>query len=337
MTARVPAKILLRSPNWVGDAIMATPVPLALKQTWPDSRIHVLAKSWAAPVWENHPAVEKIISLGKSGLWDLRQEKYDLGLVLPNSFSSAWLAFWANCRERVGYVAEGRSWLLTTRLPWTHSESTRARPLVYLHIAQAAGAAVPLQAWPFMVRVTVAESKRAQELLGGEDNRPWVGLAPGSVALSRRWPRERYAQLADRLAQRGRRIVLVGSQADAETALGVARLMKSPPLVLAGKTNLREALAVIGKLALLVSNDSGSMHAAYAQDVPVLVLQGAADPVVTGPFGDKSQVLRAEGLDCAPCVRNDCPRGLACMLAISVEQAQAAAEDLLARFGPRKI
>jgi ADP-heptose:LPS heptosyltransferase len=125
--------------------------------------------------------------------------------------------------------------------------------------------------------------------------------------------------------------VLLGSGADAEVAKKVALLAQTPTLLLAGKTNLREALAVIRCLALLVSNDSGSMHAAYAQGVPVLVLQGAADPKVTGPFGPKSRVLRAPGLDCAPCVRNACPRGLECMLAISVEQAATQAAEMLGR------
>jgi ADP-heptose:LPS heptosyltransferase len=162
-----------------------------------------------------------------------------------------------------------------------------------------------------------------------------VGLAPGSVALSRRWPAERYARLSDRLVQAGCRVVLLGSGADAETARAVASQAKFPPLILAGRTNLREAFAVVSCLALLVSNDSGAMHEAYAQGVPVLVLQGAADPRVTGPFGARSRNLRAEGLDCAPCVRNECPRGLECMLAISVEQAFTAASEMLAGLRPQ--
>jgi heptosyltransferase II len=336
MSAFTPAKILLRSPNWVGDAIMATPVPGALKRAWPASRVHVLARPWAAPVWEHHPEVEKIIVLGDGGAspGSLRAEKYDLGLVLPNSFSSAWLAWRAGCRARVGYAAEHRTWLLTVRVPWTAAARAAARPQTYLDLARAAGAGETAGGeFKFTLALTLAEGERARALLGGEDGRPWVGLAPGSVAPSRRWPAERYAQLADRLAAHGCRVVLIGSGADAAEAQSVAARMQHPPLILAGKTKLREALAVISRLALLVSNDSGSMHAAYAQGVPVLVLQGAADPNVTGPFGPSGRVLRAAGLDCAPCVRNECTRGLECMLAISVEQAWDAAAGLLPRLG----
>lgn len=339
MTSQPEKKILVRSPNWVGDAIMATPVPRVLKQTWPESRIHVLAKPWAAPVWENHPDVEKVILLGSREALarNLRQEKYDLGLVLPNSFSSAWLVFWAGCKQRVGYAGEFRSWLLTRPLPWNQPVRHSARPQVYLNLAAAAGAKVAVGAvWPFTVQVTAEELTRAQELLGSSDQRPWVGLAPGSVALSRRWPAERYSQLSDRLVQLGCRVVLLGSGSDAEIAQAVAEQAKFPPLILAGKTNLREALAVIRCLNLLVSNDSGAMHEAYAQDVPVLVLQGAADPAVTGPFGPRSRMLRTAGLDCAPCVRNDCPRGLACMLAISVEEVFTTVAEMLALRGPGK-
>jgi heptosyltransferase-2 len=295
-----------------------------------------LAKPWAAPVWENHPDVEKIIVLGEgpASPGSLRQEKYDLGLVLPNSFSSAWLTFQAGCRERVGYAAEYRACLLTVRVPWTITARAAARPQAYLALARAAGAGEAAGGeFNFRLTVTPAELQQAQALLGRDDGRAWVGLAPGSVAPSRRWPAERYAQLADRLAAQGCRVVLVGSGADAAVAQDVAARMQHPPLILAGKTKLREAFAVIRRLALLVSNDSGSMHAAYAQGVPVLVLQGAADPRVTGPFGPSGRVLRAEGLDCAPCVRNECPRGLACMLALSVEQAWAAAADLLPQLG----
>ncbi|NTV53308.1 MAG: glycosyltransferase family 9 protein, partial [Candidatus Firestonebacteria bacterium] len=216
-------KILLRSPNWVGDAIMATPVPRLLRQTWPACRIHVLAKPWTAPVWEQHPDVEKIIPLaqgraaGGAQLRELRGEKYDLGLVLPNSFSAAWLTFRAGCRERVGYATEHRGWLLTRRLPWSRAVREGARPQAYLRLAQAAGGGgTEVQERPFILQVTPAELAHAAELMGNMDRRPWVGLAPGSVASSRRWPAERFARLADRLRQNGCRVVLVGSGADAQ-------------------------------------------------------------------------------------------------------------------------
>lgn len=345
-TGKQSPKILVRSPNWVGDAVMATPVPRALKRTLPSCRIHVLAKSWAAPVWERHPDVDRVIVLASEGglfrwlrlVLELRRERYDLALVLPNSFSSAWLAFWSGARRRVGYDTQGRGWLLTRRAAPYGSEQNSARPQVYLNLARLAGADVDLaREWAFTLKVSPEETARAEALLGSAGTGRRIGLAPGSVAPSRRWPPERYAELANRLGAAGHQVVLVGSREDADAARVVAEKARCRPLMLAGRTNLREAIAVIRRLDLLVSNDSGAMHLAYAQEVPVLVLQGAADARVTGPFGGRSRALRAEGPACAPCVRNECSRrDLACMTGISTDDAWAAVQDMLGSKNPKR-
>jgi len=345
---RQPRKILLRSPNWVGDAIMATPVPCALKRTNPACQVHVLAKSWVAPIWERHPDVEQIVILdgkNKDGFFHwlslvrkLRQEHYDLVLILPNSFSSAWLAFWSGCKKRVGYLTEHRGWLLNNKVPWNHSLKDLPRPKVYLNLARLAGADVDLcQEWNFTLKVSSEELAQADILLAKQTEKYIVGLAPGSVAPSRRWPVERYAQLADRLTEQGNQVVLVGSPADRVIAQAVAKRTKRKPAILAGTTNLREGLAVIRRLDLLVSNDSGAMHMAYAQGVPVLVLQGAADYRVTGPFGNNSYILRDEQLDCSPCVRNECKyKYLKCMYNLSVEQVWQEVQAILQKKKPAK-
>jgi len=338
-------KILIRSPNWVGDAVMATPVPRALKKTMPHCKIHILARDWVAPLWERHPDVDRVIPMrgkGKFGLgaWlstliKLRRERYDLAVILPNSFSAAWIAWWAGCRQRVGYSAEQRGWMLTRAVPWKDCCRHLPRPQAYLNLAKAAGADVDLcQEWVFAVKVSSEELARADSLLAKPKSNPsgnWVGLAPGSVAASRRWPAERYAELADRLAALGRPVVLLGSKSDAALADQVIAKSKSKPLSLAGKTSLREMLAVVKRLELLVANDSGAMHTAYSQNIPVLVLQGAADRRVTGPFGANSHVLRDESLECAPCVRNECRLGdLRCMANLSVGQVWEKVQSLLA-------
>ncbi len=336
--------ILFRSPNWVGDAVMATPALRAWKQAFPNTRVHVLAKRWVAPVWENNPDVARIVFLDdpQSGPGEvyrtLRHENYALALVLPNSFSSAWMAFWSGSRKRVGYATQHRSWLLTTRVPWVRGTQREARPRTYLRLVEAAGATGASEApLSFALGVTEVEAAHAAEILNAPAGKKIIGLAPGSVALSRRWPVERYAQLADRLAERGYAVVLVGSASDALIAQRVVEQARFKPRILAGTTGLREAIAITRHLDCLISNDSGAMHLAYPQGVPVVVLQGAADPNETGPFGPRSRTVRAsEPLDCAPCVRNECVRGLECMLGISVERVMDAVEDLL-RVGRKRV
>ncbi|MBN1596624.1 lipopolysaccharide heptosyltransferase II [candidate division FCPU426 bacterium] len=336
-----PMKILLRSPNWVGDAIMATPVPNALKRTAPDCQVHVLARAWTAPLWEQHPDVDRIIVLGgghAGGFWPwfktvrwLRQEHYDLCLVLPNSFSSAWMAFWTGSAKRLGYNTQQRGWLLNLKAPWHQGLFQWPRPKIYLNLARLAGADVDYcQKWNFTLKVTPEELVRAEALLGAEGKGRFLGLAPGSVASSRRWPSERYAELADLLTAEGYQVVLLGSPSDRPVVENVVRRAKSRLLALAGRTDLRLAMAVMRRLELLISNDSGAMHMAYAQGVPVLVLQGAADQKVTGPFGAGSHILRDASLACAPCVRNECPRkNLLCMRNISVAQVWEKCRQIL--------
>jgi heptosyltransferase-2 len=266
----------------------------------------------------------------------LRNFQYNLAIILPNSFSAAWLAFWAGCQTRVGYSSDHRGWLLNIKLPWTNGTRHLARPQIYLNLARAAGADVDLcQERIFTLKISAEESARADKLLGPKTSGPRIGLAPGSVALSRRWPAERYAQLADRLIKQGYQVVLIGSDEDRRVALAVARKARNKLLVLAGETNLREGLAIIRRLDLLVSNDSGAMHLAYAQGTKVLVLQGAADPRVTGPFGNCGFILRDENLKCSPCMRNECPRkDLKCMRNISVAQVWQKIQAILS--GPDK-
>jgi heptosyltransferase-2 len=339
-------KILLRSPNWIGDAIMSLPVPAAIKGTNPNCEIHILARSWVAPLWEGHPEINRVMRVpdeaGGLFLWHwfkairkLRSEQYDLGIILPNSFSSAWFMFWTGCRKRVGYATDHRGFLLTHKVAWSNSLYHWPRPKVYLNLARKAGADVDLcQTWTFTVKVSAKELERADELLQLSGKKQVVGLAPGSVASSRRWPAERFAQTADRLDAQGYRVVLIGSPMDSEIAEQVARKCKYKPRILAGRTNLREGLAVIRRLDLLISNDSGAMHMAYAQGVPVIVLQGAADPKVTGPFGKNSQTIRDETLKCVPCVKNECPKKhLKCMRNISVDEVWNKVQDIL---NPRK-
>ncbi|MCD4812145.1 lipopolysaccharide heptosyltransferase II [bacterium] len=334
-----PKKILLRSPNWVGDAVMGTPVVVALKKTFPHAAIHVLARSWVAPLWENHPAIDCVIGLDRKLGWvrwiqlimQLRKEKYDLTILLTNAFSAAWLAFWSGIPKRVGYRTDNRGWLLTQGAVWNKSLEQIARPKIYLTLARLAGADVDLcEHWDFVVKLTSEEIGAARSLVGPHAGQRLVGIAPGSVAKSRRWPVKRYAQIVDRLTASGFKVVLVGSPVDAEAARQVARQAKNKPLITAGQTGLRTGLAVIKQLALLISNDSGAMHMAYAQDVPVLVLQGAADPAVTGPFGKHSAYLRDHSLACAPCVRNECKFSeLKCMQHISVEQVWEKIREML--------
>lgn len=334
-------KILLRSPNWVGDAIMATPVIHALKKSLPNCTIHVLAKAWVSAVWSNHPDVEEVITFNhkKKGFalldWyslvkKIRQSQYDTALILPNSFSSSWMIFWTGIKNRIGYSHDGRGLFLTQAPAWSKSYDHMPRPQVYLNLAKLAGADSDFtDKWQFVLQPSKEALAKAAEMVPPV-SQPTVGIAPGSVAPSRRWPIERYAQLIRQLHRQKCRIVLCGSPDDQKIAEQVAKKAGVPVVMTAGKTDLAVGIAVMKQMNLVISNDSGAMHMAYAGQVPVLVLQGAADPKVTGPFGQESQYIRNKHLSCSPCVKNECPgKHLRCMKTISVEEVLAKALEML--------
>ncbi len=336
-------KLLLRSPNWVGDAIMATPVVKALKKNLPESSLHVLAKSWVAPIWNNLDEVSSVITMetyGRKGMgaWlklvgRLRQERYDVVLILPRSFSTAWMAFWAAVPVRIGYQGEARGLLLSHALPWSVSLQQGPRPQSYLHLLSALGIKTDSDDGRIFAATPSMKATAAAEALLGPGTRTRVGIAPGSVAPSRRWPWERYARLVRLLQEQGVQVVLLGSGSDQLLAEQVAARAGGEVLITAGKTDLDTGLAVVRKMQLVISNDSGAMHMAYAQQVPVLVLQGAADPRVTGPFGSASAYLRNEQLSCAPCVKNECPlKNLACMTSLSVEEVWTKVQSMLGKL-----
>jgi len=337
-------KILLRSPNWVGDTVMATPVSHLLRHNFPQAKIHILAKPWVAPLWENNPAVDKIIILDRKKDNDflgwfklvrsLQQEKYNTIINLPNSFSSAWLSFWLGAKNNIGYATELRDLLLTKKLSWTSLEKITPRPAVYIKLLSLlnSGLVYSGNKWPFIVAAKEDELVKAEEILSTQGQGLKIGLAPGAVAKSRRWPWERYIQLSEILTSQGKQVIILGSKQDKVLADKITVKLGNKVLNLAGKTTLREAIAIIKKLDLLVSNDSGNVHLAYAQNIPVLVLRGAGDDRVTGPFGEKSFKLRADKVACAPCVRNVCPyKDFPCMTKITVKQVVDKIAEIIAQ------
>jgi heptosyltransferase-2 len=154
---------------------------------------------------------------------------------------------------------------------------------------------------------------------------PWVGLSPGAAfGPAKRWPPERFASLGTALQQGfNARLVLLGGPEDRDAAHQVKALLPEA-LDLVGRTSLRQALAVLTHLKLLITNDSGLMHAAAALGTPLVAIFGSTDPVATGPFTDRATVLH-HPLSCSPCLQRTCDRDYQCLLDISVSEATDAA------------
>jgi heptosyltransferase II len=324
-------RVLVRAPNWLGDAVMSLPVFSGLRRLFPQGQITVLAAPRVAPLFTGQPGVSDIIAYPPGPeKWRLLRGlrgRFDLGLALPNSLESALGLFLARVPVRVGYQANLRRPFLTRPVAGRRTLAGLHTVYYLLGLLRAFGE-VPAFTPPTL-HLQAADVKAAEKLLssaGRSAAGPWVGLSPGAAyGPAKRWPPERFAALADHLEAR---IVLLGSTEDQEAAEMVKAHLRRPALDLVGRTNLRQALAVLSRLRLLVTNDSGLMHAAAALGVPLVAIFGSTDPVATGPFAPQATVLH-HPLPCAPCFQRTCGEGYPCLTAITVAQVAEAARHWL--------
>ena len=332
-------RLLIRMPNWVGDAVMAEPVLRNLKQARPDLSLTLLAAQWSAPLFQDHPAVDDVIvyhrdgeHAGLAGRWKMARglKDFDCCLLLPNSFDSALLAWLAGPPRRIGFARDGRSLLLTDPVPLNPLVKQSRQIDYYLALLTYLGLAVPFR----RPRLTVdwPQADYAGKFITGlpDQDGLLIGLAPGAAfGPAKRWPGDRFAQAAGRLVQEyGGTVLIFGSAAEAEAAQALADRLGPGAINLAGRTGLDQAAALIDRLDLLITNDSGLMHVADALDTPLIALFGSTSPQKTGPRGDRSRILSV-AKDCAPCFKPVCPKNEPCLDLITVDQVVGAAKELL--------
>ncbi|HKU45458.1 MAG TPA: lipopolysaccharide heptosyltransferase II [Burkholderiales bacterium] len=296
---------LVIAPNWIGDALMAQPLLGRL-----GGRIDVLAPAWVAPVVRRMPEVSEVIEapfrhgpLQLGSRWrlgrSLKRRGYDAAYVLPNSWKSALVPFFAGIPKRIGYVGEARFGLLNV----TFKNAKAAMPQHYAALAGEGTAGLPRP------RLEVGQDEIVEvcERFGIEE--PYVALCPGAeYGPAKRWPY--FRELAAKLPS----VVVLGSASDREAASGMAGRN------LVGKTSLDDAVRLIAGATAVVSNDSGLMHVAAALVRPLVAVFGSSSPEHTPPASDKARVLWLR-LECSPCFQRECPLGhFRCMKEITVDQ-----------------
>jgi len=335
-------RILIRSANWVGDAIMTTPALRAVRKNFAAAEISILAKPWVAPVFYNNPHIDHIVLyddanrhrgwLGKPRLSrELKKDRFDLAVLFQNAFEAALLAFMAGIPYRLGYTTDGRSLLLTHRVRVEPSHKQRHQIDYYLGILE--GVFLKPDGRNLTLIVDEKERRRASEILNhykikGKDR--IIGINPGATyGTAKRWMPDRYAALCARLRKLcGAKIVLFG--APGEEALGerISEMLGNQGINLCGQTSLREAVALIEQCRLFITNDSGLMHVAAALDLPLIAIFGSTDHVATGPGNPGSHIVRVP-MPCSPCLKPDCPEDHLCMKEITVDMVYSVAERML--------
>ena len=321
-------RLVILSPNWLGDAVMALPAIADVRRAAPDASITIAARAAIAPLFELVPEVDGTIVLSKPAAlhdvarWrslgmELSEGGFDVALLLPNSMHAALLASRAGIPERWGYATAWRGPLLTRAIP-------RSSGLHQVESYQQLVRALGFASGPAEPRVRVPQEARdvASRLLteaGWDGRAPLVALAPGAAyGGAKRWPPQYFGELASALAADGVSSVMVGSAADAPTAADVARAGPGGRLhSLVGRTALSDLAGVLTLCRTLVTNDSGAMHLAAAAGVRVTALFGPTDDTATRPRGDAHTIL-THPVWCRPCMLRECPLDHRCMRGIDV-------------------
>ncbi len=339
-----PQKIIIRMPNWIGDLVMATPIFAEVANRYPQAEITAMCRRPICQLLEKDPHIDELFCFSKSGLFTRRQERrnivqtlqkgrYDLGILLPNSFSSAWLFWQGKVKRRLGYSGHFRRLLLTDPLQFPEHRAKQHLVTTYKMLLQPLG--IPLSESPPQVYVSNSEKIKAKDLLrsyGVEEGDRILGVNPGAAYGSAKcWPAERFALLCHRLLAEDQNLsmILFGDQQTAETVKKICKNLPKKAINLAGLTSLRELMALIGSCDAFLTNDSGPMHIASALNVPVVALFGSTDETVTGPYAG-GKILNKH-VSCSPCFKRTCPIDFRCMQGIRVEEVQAAVKSTITR------
>jgi heptosyltransferase-2 len=320
-------KILIVAPSWIGDTILAQPLLALLKRTHPDARIEVLAPDWSAPLLARMPEVDAVIvnpfghgefnfgarrALGHS----LAATGYSHAYVLPNSWKSALVPFFAGIPRRIGYQGESRYLLLNQR----HRLDVTAHPQLVQRYAALAG---PLPAT--LPQPHLSSTAEQQQAVRRTLNLPLAAaptiFCPGAeYGPAKRWPAQYFAALARLIATPQNPVWLIGSGKDIAVGEEISAAAEGAALNLCGRSTLEQAIELIASAACVVSNDSGLMHVAAALDRPLVALYGSSSPTYTPPLSPHAKIV-SRNLSCSPCFKRECPlQHLDCLNGIAPQQ-----------------
>ncbi|MFA5144202.1 MAG: lipopolysaccharide heptosyltransferase II [Candidatus Omnitrophota bacterium] len=322
-------RILIVNVNWIGDTLFSTPFIRAVRDAYPDSYIACLLHPRCAEMLELNPRLDEIIIYDEEGahrsllgklrlIIALRKKRFDTAYLLHRSFTKALITFLAGIRERIGYPTKKRAALLTKVVETPLEEEHKVE--YFLNIARACGMVPKSISYEFFI--DEAHRRNVEVLLrasGISEKDRIVVLCPGGNWDPKRWPKENFAALADKLVELyGVKIVISGAKKDVKLAGEIKSIMKSPAVVTAGATTLKELGALFSKAALVIANDTGPMHLAIAMRARTIGLFGPTASALTGPYGEGNyKVISKNDMCDIPCYDLTCTDNR-CMAAIKV-------------------
>jgi heptosyltransferase-2 len=327
-------KILVIGASWVGDMVMAQSLFKILKKQNPQCVIDVLALDWSQALLKRMPEVNEIIlqplkhsrglnfELGLKQRYqiakNLRKKNYQQAILLPNSFKSALIPFWANIPIRTGYVGEFRYPLLnnTHKLNKTILTKTVQRFVALANSSEIINPSITTDKNNLdkaLINLNLSQDKKILALCAGAE-----------YGSAKRWSSEYFAEIAQRKIDKGWQVWLFGSHKDVEVANKIVSITKECKN-LCGHTSLEDAIDLLSIANTIISNDSGLMHIAAALNKPLIAIYGSSDPNFTPPLNKNARILH-KNLNCSPCFKRICPlkkdKYMQCMYNISVNDVE---------------
>lgn len=334
--------ILVIGASWVGDTVLSLPTIRGLRKLFSEAHIGLLTRGHLGDMLREIVDIDEVIPYQpRKGFYrwaddlgtvvSLRRRGFDVALILPRSFHSAFIASLARIPIRVGYRDEGRGFLLTHGVDRTDALLRIHRTKYYLHLLESMGG-IPDGDLP-VIEVVPELRRWAHGFLrscGMEDSHPLVGFNPGATYGSAKcWDPHRFSALGTRLwRDYGAGILIFGSQRERELAAVIAQGIDGKAVNLAGSTTLSQLAALMESCDAVVTNDTGPMHISAAVKTPVVAIFGSTDPATTGPCGNKHLIVRKE-VSCSPCLKRVCPTDHRCMDLISTDDVQEALAKII--------
>ncbi|MDX8430788.1 MAG: lipopolysaccharide heptosyltransferase II [Candidatus Algichlamydia australiensis] len=312
---------------------MATPILADVRRYFPNAEITAMCQKPMEEIVEKDPHVNEIFSFTKLGkmsrregqrdlIQKLRGGKYDLGILLTNSFSSAWLMAQGRVKERIGFVGNWRRWLLTKPIPKPKERGSEHLVTTYKRLLVPLG--VSISETEPQLFVTDEERAHVRKLLDRFDvpeGAKIIGIHPGAAyGEAKCWLPDRFHEVTKQLLEKDPNcyVLFLGSVGQSELIKGICDGLPARAINMAGVTTLREMMALISQLEVLLTNDSGPMHVASAVGVKLVALFGSTNSTATGPYNGGTVINK--DVSCSPCYKRVCPIDFRCMKQITVEE-----------------
>jgi heptosyltransferase-2 len=327
-----PEKIIIRMPNWIGDLVMATPVLSDLRKAYPKAHITAMCRTPISDLLREDQDIDELFCFNKTNRFSRRSDKhdiieklkhgkYDLGVLLTHSFSSAWWFWLGKVKRRLGYKGNGRGILLTDKIALPKNVHEQHLVETYKMLLNPLG--IPTSTSKPRLFLTEKELHDARTLLkqlGITPEHALIGINPGAAYGSAKcWLPERFKEVTKRLLKLERvKIIYFGDQSSMPLVKEICQDLPSPVINLAGLTSLRELACLIKLCKVLLTNDSGPMHIAAAVQTPLVALFGSTNETATGPYQVGTVINKH--VSCSPCYHRECPIDFRCMKRIESDE-----------------